>query len=120
MASQLNKDHGTISTNATDQTLKAETSPGIYELRVDRVNMVNGDQVEIRGYNKILTGGTAHMEVYDIWSDKQGDGGAPGSSAAGDVVWRSGPIVSNFALTFTIKRLAGTDRAFDWVWDQLQ
>lgn len=120
MSMTLAKDSGTITTTTAEQTIKNDTQSGIYELTLNLVNMANGDQFEIRIYKKILTGdGQLYLVLLDIPANKHGDGAGVGSSAAGEVVWRSGPITSPYSITATIKKVAGTNRDVFWVWDQI-
>ncbi len=106
----------------TEHTLNggAFTLSGVYVLSVNTRNMVNGDTVELRAYAKVLTGDANPSLLYVAsYSQQQGDGVAPGSSAGGEIYKASVPIPSPYSVTFTLKQTAGTGRSFDWRVDTL-
>lgn len=102
----INTEHTLVNANAT---------AGVWELAVNLANLVNGEEVELRAYVKCLTGdATPFLTYYATYLNKRGDGAAPGSSAAGEIIVTSPPISSPYAISFTLKQLTGTGRAFDW------
>lgn len=107
----------------TEHTLNAApfTVSGVYVLSVNTRNMVNGDEVELRGYAKVLIGDANPSLVYEGgYKHQQGDGAAPGSSAGGEIVKVSVPIPSPYSITFTLKQTLGAGgRNFDWRVDTL-
>lgn len=121
MALNLAKSVGTqTAVIGTEHTLLTEGAAGIYTLTVQLKNMVAGDTVELRAYEKVLTGDANETLVFEqSYANKQGDGAAPGSSAAGPVIVKSVPVESPFSLKWTLKQTAGTGRAFDWREDQI-
>lgn len=100
----------------TEHTLvNANATSGVWELAVDTKNMALGDELELRAYVKTLTGDANLLCVYFAsYIHVQGDGAAPGLSAAGEVVKYSPPISSPYVISFTLKQVAGIGRAFDW------
>lgn len=113
--------HGTqTATINTEHTLDAETNPGVYVLVVNLKNMAAGDVLELRAYEKVLTGDSQLWLVDSgTYANIQGDAAAVGSSAKGEVLARSIPIAAAFGVTFTLKQTAGTGRDFPWRVDQL-
>jgi hypothetical protein len=121
MAQTFDKAHGTQSaTVGTEHTLDTESAAGIFTVTVDLTNMVSGDTVIIRAYEKALTGGTDKLlYTSPMYQGVQGDAAAPGSKAVGEVLVQSDPVVSAFECVFTLHQVAGTSRNFDWRVDQL-
>lgn len=100
----INTEHVLVNANAT---------AGVWELAVQTKNMVDGDELELRAYVKVLTGDASPLLVYYTnYIHKQGDANA--TSAQGEVVKYSPPVSSPFAITFTLKQILGTARVFDW------
>lgn len=90
--------------------LSSPDEEGTYTLHVDTVNMVSGDVVELRAYQKILTGGTARVAYYERFE---------GAQPTVDVIKISVPISNDLAesnaLRFSLTQSgAGTDKAFPW------
>lgn len=121
MSQTFDKAHGTQTTVVgTEHTLNTESIAGIFTVTVDLTNMVSGDTVIIRAYQKALTGGTDKLlYTSPMYSGLQGDAAAPGSKAVGEVLVQSDPIVSAFECVFTIHQIAGSARTYDWRVDQL-
>lgn len=121
MSQQFNKANGTqTATIGTEHTLDAETTAGVYTLSVNVKNLANGDTLELRAYQKVLTGDAqSYLTYFTTMSNVQGDAAAVGSSASGEVVTVTVPVVGAFGCTFTLKQTAGTGRSFDWRVDQL-
>jgi len=109
---------GPTTTDGTEQVLATETVAGVYQLRIDTRNMAKGDRIELRVYLSIDTAESRYLAEPGVmsYSNKQGDGTA---DAAGDgaVVKFSLPYtvgdVGN-GVRFSLKRVAGTDRAYEW------
>jgi hypothetical protein len=55
---------GTLTTDASEQTLADIAAAGTYLLMMDLNDMVEGDTVEVRVYAIILTGGTRRVAYY--------------------------------------------------------
>lgn len=121
MALTLDKANGTETATAggTEDTIVTDTDSGIYVLVVDLQNLVNGESVEFRAYVKVLTGDNEELVYEQSYSHKQGDGAGPGSIGKGPVIVKSPPIESPFSVTFTLRQINGTGRAFKWRLDQL-
>lgn len=123
MSQNLNIANGTKTATAggTEDTLDTESSAGVFTLTVNLKNMVNGDIVVLRAYQKVLTGDGQQWLCYSAtFPNKAGDAAAVGSNAQGDVVTVSPPIVSGAAsLVFTLTQTAGSARDFPWRVDQL-
>lgn len=91
-----------ITRNATYAAGSNQTSDNAVQLWVDTTNMAKADEFEIRFYEKVEdTGGTARL--VQVWR-------LLGVQAQNFVT----PVfLVLFGWDFTIKRLAGADRAFD-------
>lgn len=107
----------------TEHTLGAgaeQSNAGVYTITVNLKNMALGDVLELRAYQKGLTGDAQKfLTVLGQYAHKQGDGVDVGSKASGEVLAVSIPIVAAFGVVFTLLQTAGTGRSFDWRVDQL-
>ncbi len=105
----------------TEHTLHTNTGDKKFVLTVNLRNMQNADVLELRVYEKVLTGDSQSYLTYSVTYGPtiQGDGAAVGSSAQGEVVKVSIPVPSAYSITFTLKQTAGTGRSFDWRVDSL-
>lgn len=92
-----------VATVGTEHTLDTETTSGVFQLRVDTKNMVNGDVVEIRMKTKVRTGGTSGQEEFATYANVQSD-----------PIKKSIPVESDVELICTLKQTAGTSRTFPW------
>lgn len=96
-------------TVTTEHTLLDVAVAGTFTLHVDAVNMADGDALELRAYQIVLTGGTRHVAYYGCWTDAQ---------VADDRIKISVPISNELtdsgSLRFTLKQTLGTSRNFDW------
>lgn len=96
-------------TIGTEHTLLDVAIAGTFTLHVDPVNMVDGDTLELRIYQMILTGGTRRVVYYAKFQDAQ---------PADDLIKISVPISNELtdagALRFSLKQIAGTGRSFPW------
>src|ERR1051326_3306240 len=91
-------------TISTEHTLvAAATTNATYVLKVDLVNLANGDVVELRIYTKVLTGGALDL----VWKGTY-------SQAQFILVAQSPFVPSDFSIKATLKQTAGTGRNFDW------
>lgn len=88
---------------STEHTLITETEAKTLVLIVDTVNMVAGDELELRVKMKVLTGGTAALAYYAVFANAQAD-----------PIKLSIPITAPFGCVATLKQTAGTGRNFDW------
>lgn len=89
-----------LSTGTTSST--PITTPGLYQLFVDATNVGNGDEFEVGFTEKILSGGSARRVVI-----------ARFVGAQAEVLWISPAFHVRNGGDFDIKKIAGTDRAFD-------
>ncbi len=96
-------------TVSTEHTLLAATTSKTRVLTVNLKNMVAGDTVELRIYNKTLTGDTI-----TTGSTTTLEYLATYNGAMSEPVVQSVPVVGGYATTFTLKQTAGTSRNFDW------
>lgn len=95
---------GNTTTDGTEQTLaSAASAAGIYQLLIDTTNMVDGDQIELRAYTKSNGSATEHQAYFASFANAQTD-----------LVKMSLPIATAADIKFTVKRTAGTDRAYQW------
>lgn len=100
---------GTKTADGTEQTLgSASTTNATYLLLVDCVNMALLDELELRAKIKILTGGTARVLYLARYMNAQEE-----------LAKITVPVPSIYSVTFTLKQVAGTNRAYDWeIWRQ--
>ena len=90
---------------STEHTLATTSGPGVYVFWVDKANLASGDTVELRLKTKILGGGTVRVLYIDTFT---------GAQPVDDMLTCSVPVVSDQAVTFTLKQTAGTGRQFPW------
>ena len=97
----------TVTTDGTEQTLWETASPaGVFEcksLKLDTTAMVAGDQIRIRTYYKIKSGGN-YIKESDVYIT---DGTDPDLHTF-DL------LTNRFGVKATITRTLGTDRAYDY------
>lgn len=95
-------------TISTEHTLLTQSSAKTCVLQVNLVNLANGDTVELRIYNKTLTGDTltpgTTLPLYL----------ATYQNAVAEPVVQSVPIPVGYGAVFTLLQTAGTGRNFDW------
>lgn len=94
---------GNTTTDGTEQTLASGTPAGTYVLRIDTTNMVDGDTIELRAYGKANGSATEHQCYFASFSNTQTD-----------ALKLSPPIPAVEDIKLTLKRTAGTDRAYQW------
>lgn len=95
---------GNTTTDGTEQTLASATAaPGVYQLDIDLTNMADGDQIEIRAYKKSNSSATEHLA--DVFSF---------ANVQAVPVVEIGPYSTVGDIKFTLKRISGTDRAYQW------
>ena len=102
---------GTVTTDGTEQTIRDETgSEGkVLDALIDLGNSISTETIEVRVYTKVLTGGALRRIYFQKFVGAQDDEGTQRS-----------PIVYIPAITattewkLTIKKTAGTNRAYDW------
>jgi len=94
---------GTVTTDGTEQTLATLTSAKIFIFALDTAAMANGDEIELKIKTKCLTGGTSRI-VYCV----------PYINTQGSPAKFSVPVPSDIEFVATIKRIAGTNRAYPW------
>lgn len=96
-------------TVTTEHTLLDIAVAGTFTFHVDTVNMADGDALELRAYQIILTGGTRRVAYYSSYADAQ---------HADDLVKISVPISNELtdagSLRFTLKQTLGTSRNYPW------
>jgi hypothetical protein len=97
---------GNLTTDGTEQTIYTSTTTRLYKLYLNLKNMASGDAVEIR-VKKQLTGDSTTDPVFYA----RFEGAQP---AEGKIVTTPGDFCAGGGLSFTIKRLAGTDRSYRW------
>lgn len=97
-------DAGSQASTASAVAIGAQqTASGVYVLSLNLTPMVNGDEIEIVAQTKVVTGGSE--AVYATYRFLH---------AQGPKVWQTVPIASPYAITFTIKRIAGSDRTYEY------
>ena len=108
MALTFTNDSATISTTEYSlpndgTTLTPQTSDGIYQFFIDLGNMADGDQYEIKLYEKCDSGGVQRLVETWVRTNAQ---------------TKKMFVIPSFILgegwDLTVKRLAGTDRSIAW------
>lgn len=83
---------------------------GAFQLILDVENLVSGDVLEVRSYQKILTGSTAKCIEPQIINGAE--------ITVNNRTWRSEPLINDLAETnagrFSIKQVGGTGRDIIW------
>jgi hypothetical protein len=87
----------------TEHTLASPTTAGTYVLEVDTVNLVLGDLLELRVYNKI--DGTNYRQT---WKGTYQHVQTNNNKASPPLA------VASAGAKFTLKQTAGTGRSFPW------
>lgn len=84
-------------------TLATTTTAGLYQLWVDLANVANGDEFEIALLEKVVSGGTQRRIVIAYVT----------YAIAGTIFISDTYLLAN-GWDFSIKKIAGTNRNFDW------
>lgn len=82
--------------------IATQTAKGHYAVYIDLTNMAAGDEYEVAIMEKVRSGGTARRVIIGRFVGAQPD---PFMSPSFPLFW---------GWDFTLKKIAGTDRAFDW------
>ena len=91
-----------ISVISGTTSASSDTTDGVYQLWVDdNTNMTKTEEYEIRILEKVHNGGTQKTVFRDTIKGVQSE------------VFVTPPLMLGNGFDFTIKKLAGTDRAFD-------
>jgi hypothetical protein len=94
----------TVTSDGTEQTLKADTASGCYELHVDMILSQAGETVVLRLKENVLAAGTVRSIAI--------------TTVAGVVTEPSikilGPFACDQGVTATLQRTAGVARAYPW------
>lgn len=94
---------GSITTDGTEQTLATVTTASNFVIAIDLANMAAGDEIEMCIYGKARSGdGERLLHLWPILGNQSRD------------LWQSIPVASPHHLKATIRRHAGTDRAYPW------
>lgn len=99
---------GTITSTASEQNLINNSLNGEYVCAVDLSNMQVGDTITLRGYRKVLSGGSAKLYVEQEFS------GAQDPALACSI-----PVPAPYGVQFTLQRDAGTDRQYPYSVEQI-
>lgn len=96
-------------TVTTEHFVADVNAAGIYSFHVDTVNMADGDVLELRVYQMVLTGGTPHVAWAEIYY---------GAQLNDELVKVSIPVgnelTDSTALRFSLKQTFGTGRNYPW------
>lgn len=104
-------DSGSVTTDGTEQAMFSTlNTAGSYVLLIDRNAMAAGDAMEIKIKRKVRGADTVRVYIH-----------APYAMPAVEPVIASIPFAVHSACDAgaTIKRLAGTDRAYPWTLEKL-
>lgn len=93
----------------TEHILSDVNSAGVYTFHVDLVNLADGDLLELRVYQMVLTGGTRRGAMFaSYW------GAQPADHLIKVFLPISNELTDSGALRFSLKQVAGTGRSFPW------
>lgn len=95
-----------LTNNST--TLAAKTDDGVFQCFLDLSAMVDGDQFELKIYEKVQSAGTQRLLDHRVFSDVQ---------AFPHIVLPS--LVLMHGWDYSLKKLSATDRAIAWSIRQL-
>jgi hypothetical protein len=98
---------GSTTTDGTEQTLATITSAGNYQFRIDTDNLANSDAVEVRIKVEARSSESTAKVLY-----KQTFAHDRGEAVIFDFPWVAIPASGQYVVT--LKRVAGTDRAYPW------
>lgn len=106
--SEAFSDSATISTTeyflASDSTTKtSQTDDGVYQLWLDLSALALGDEFELKGYEKVGSGGTDRVYLHTFFAHAQTDAHFVTPS-----------LILLHGWEFSLKRLAGSDRSIAW------
>ncbi len=90
-------------TVTTEHSLATSTTGKTYVLAVNTANMVNGDELELRIYTKVLSGSTKQLAYFAAYAHVQG---IPNKYSV--------PVPANQYCEVSLKQSAGTSRNFEW------
>ena len=90
-------------TISTEHSLATSTTGKTYVLAVNTANMVNGDELELRIYTKVLSGSTKQLAYYAAYAHTQG---IPNKYSV--------PVPANQYCEASLKQTAGTGRSYEW------
>lgn len=99
---------GTITTNATEQTINSNILNRSFVLWLDLNALQAGDTVVVRAKRKVLSSGTIREFASQTFADVQ-------SPPVQALV----PVALPYGGDFTIQRTSGTDRAIPWSLESL-
>jgi hypothetical protein len=89
---------------ASDSTTATyQTTDGVYQLWLELNNLANGDEYQVRVYEKISSGGTARIAME--WTI---------SHAQTQPLWVTPSLMLIHGWEFSLTKLAGTDRSIAW------
>lgn len=89
---------GTHTSDGTETEVSSVTSAGVYTFHADLNDMVEGDTVELRIYQIVLTGGTPRVAYYRRYHDVQ-----PADGKIAISVPIANELTDTDSLRFTIK-----------------
>ena len=95
---------GTLQADGTEQTVFSSTETGEFSGYVDLSNMVTDDEVTLRCYIRIKSGGE-----YRKWDEEDY------VDAQAKPALHFTPLQSSYGYKVTLEQTAGTYREFDWV-----
>jgi hypothetical protein len=84
-------------------TATYQTTDGCYQLWLEVNNLANGDEYQVRVYEKISSGGTARIAME--WTI---------SHAQTQPLWVTPTLMLIHGWEFSLTKLAGTDRSIAW------
>lgn len=82
--------------------IATQTTKGHYSVFIDTANIAAGDEYEVALQEKVRSGGTQRRTIIGRFVGAQPD------------IYISPSMPLFWGWDFTLKKIAGTDRAFDW------
>jgi hypothetical protein len=96
-------------TVTTEHFLSSPNVAGVFTLHVDTVNMVDGDGLELRVYQMVLTGGTYRMVYLETYFGAQ-----PADQKIKITFSIGNELTDTNSLRFSLTQTTGTGRSFPW------
>ena len=99
-ASTVGTTEKSLTNNST--SIATQTTAGYYQVFIDAANVAAGDEFEVALLEKVISGGSQRRVVIGRFL-----GGQP-------EIFISPAFLLGVGWDFSLKKIAGTDRAFDW------
>lgn len=92
-----------LTTDTSWSSADAQTTAGIYQLWLDLSALAAGDVFELKGYEKVLSGGTQRVFMVRRFANAQAEPNPPFPA-----------LMLMHGWDYSLKKISGTDRSIDW------